>query len=159
MIKTPKISDVTTNLVNGLTLVGGGLVSRGAVSYIPEKHQTIGKAGVAVGATIAAAAIKGNSTGANAGKLALMGVAAMQLIDLVTSTAKKNIKPTGVAFVDKSLGLAGCGCQNNGLGQAAPLPFLSMPAATVNSGLEQIAWSEEEQYTNFEEVGRPLFVS
>lgn len=152
MIKTPKISDVTTNVTNGLVIVGGGLLGRGATSYIPEAHQTIGKAGVAVGSMIGAAAIKGNSRGASMGKLALIGVAAFQLIDLATDLAKKNIKPTNVQFIDKALGLTGCGC-NGGLG-LANFGFLSQPSA--DTGVHHINWEAISQ--DVEEEKLPLMM-
>ena len=151
MIKTPKISDVTDNIVNGLTLVGGAMASRGVVSYIPEKHQTAGKAGVALGSIAVASALKGNSRGISIGKLALMGVAAMQLIDLATDVAKKNMNPTNISFVDKALGLKGCGCQQTGLGNNFQWPgFLSAPADAT--GIETVSWEPVEEFTNFEEV-------
>lgn len=142
MIKTPKISDVGTSVVNGLTITAGAFAGRGIASLVPEKHATLGKAGVAVGSLAVATALKGNGRGVNIAKLALTGVAAMNLIDIASEQIKKHVSPTNIAFVDKALGL-GCGCSNNNNGLGYVWPGLLQPHN--DTGIEAIEYATVEE--------------
>lgn len=160
MLKTPKSKDVMQNLTTGLSLAGGAMASDGVVALIPAEHKTVGKAAIAGGSFIGAAAIKGTSKTAKTLQLVLIGMGVMQAVGLVRENMPQSLKQAGDGHVAKAvngtLGL-GCACSGSGLG------FTQYPALMYPQVIEQIDFDREfvpggeGDYIDFEEVPNNMF--
>jgi len=157
MLKTPKSKDVIGNLTTGLSLAGGAMASDGVVAIIPAKHKTVGKAAIAGGSFIGAAAIKGTSKTAKTVQHILIGMGVMQTVGLVRENLASAVKQEGdgtvANLVNGSMGLkcpGGCG---GGLGYAK-YPALMFPRTVneVSYNNEFVPAGSARDYADFEEL-------
>lgn len=163
MLKTPKSKDVIQNLTTGLSLAGGAMASDGVVALIPAEHRTVGKAAIAGGSFIGAAAIKGTSKTEKTIQLVLIGMGVMQAVGLVRENMPQSLKQTGdgpaAKAVNGALGL-GCACSgsNAGLGQYSQYPSLMFPNVIENVSFDREFVPEiEGDFIDFEEVPNNMF--
>jgi hypothetical protein len=131
-LKKPTKKTIVAGLATVATVTGGAMLSRGVIKQIPMQNAKLAKGAVAGTAIIAAAAYAG--PGKNIVRPMFLGLAAMQVISLVTDFANTKMSRSldgsqGKSFLDDTLGLAGsCGCGNQNQDTyrslAAPSPAL-----------------------------------
>lgn len=153
-LKTPKSKDVVSNLVTGVSLAGGAMASDGVVALIPAEHKTVGKAAIAGGSFIGAAAITGTSKTAKTLQLILIGMGVMQTVSLVRENIPATMKQAGDGHVAKAVnGALGLGCACTGLGQQR-YPALMYPEVLerVDYNREFVPSGQGLAYTDYEEL-------
>lgn len=145
--KTPKMKDVTSVAVQGVSAVVGGMVSNLAVAEIIGEKKTEQKdednkskrklvKGIALGVSLGASAfIQGEDTSAKIVKGALLGSAVAQAVSL----AKEFVK-TGeeTKMLGKAAGL-GCACE-----QPLGNPTWFSPVTTYSYDVERLANYQEK---------------
>lgn len=158
MLKTPKSKDVITNLMTGVSLAGGAMASDGVVALIPAENRTVGKAAIAGGSFIGAAAIKGTSKTAKTIQLALIGMGVMQTVGLVREKMPQSLKQSGVGNVAKAInGTLGLGCACSGLGQIYPALMYPNTIKAIDYNREFVSGGQSFDYTDFEDVTSNMF--
>lgn len=131
MFKTPKSADIVDNAITGVALGSGAMVSRGAISLVPEDHKTLGQFGIAGASFVGAASVKGKTKTANTLRLFLMGMGVMQTIDLISDQAAKVITPKADAGAIENFGYSALGLKGScggGCGMGNPVPYNNYPA-------------------------------
>lgn len=153
MLKTPKSKDVISNLIKGGSLAGGAMASDGVVALIPAEHKTVGKAAIAGGSFIGAAAIKSTSKTAKTIQLALVGMGVMQTIGLVRENMPTSLKQEGEGHAAKAInGALGLGCACTG-GLNQRYPALMFPNTIENMEFDrEFLPGQQPEYAEFEEL-------
>ena len=130
--------------------LGGGALSGGIVTLVPEEQKTMARGGITALSLVGASSLKGTTSTEKLVKFLMIGMAIRQGSELIKEFAGKEIQlteesSTSQKFVGGMVGLA-CPCeeQNNGALRAAPvINFEDLPGRApvrkipeYNSGLQ-----------------------